>query len=231
LIERHYLDDCLVQLRKLKTQADRAIAQIGDQQFFAELDPEANSIALLMKHISGNIRSRSTDFLTTDGEKPDRNRDGEFEIGRDDSRAAIESRWEESWRLLFGTIGSLQPGDLEKTVTIRGEVPHGRAGAEPPGVALLGACGSDRAAREALRRPALADVEYPEEKSARTNLAGGFRFLFRFQFAVGGGFSTPSSSKRTRRYRDLGTEPEREPEREREPELERAVSLRHRACG
>jgi hypothetical protein len=121
LIERHYLDDCLVQLRKLKTQVDKAIAQIDDREFFAQLDPEANSIALLMKHISGNIRSRSTDFLTTDGEKPDRNRDGEFAVGRDDSRSAIESRWEESWRLLLATIGSLQPGDLEKTVTIRGE--------------------------------------------------------------------------------------------------------------
>ena len=121
MIERHYLDDCLVQLRKLKTQVDKAIAQIDDRQFFAALDPESNSIALLMKHISGNIRSRSTDFLTTDGEKPNRNRDGEFELGGEDTRAAVQARWEESWRLLFETMGSLQPGDLEKTVTIRGE--------------------------------------------------------------------------------------------------------------
>jgi hypothetical protein len=121
LIERHYLDDSLVQLRKLKAQVDKAIAQIDDRQFFAQLDPEANSIALLMKHISGNIRSRSTDFLTTDGEKPNRNRDGEFEVGGDDTRAALQARWEESWRLLFETIGSLRPVDLEKIVTIRGE--------------------------------------------------------------------------------------------------------------
>lgn len=121
MIERHYLDDCLVQLRKLKAQADKAVAQVDDPQFFGALDPEANSIALVMKHISGNIRSRFTDFLTTDGEKPNRNRDGEFELGREDTRAAIQSRWEESWQLLFATIDALQPADLEKKVTVRGE--------------------------------------------------------------------------------------------------------------
>ena len=79
LIEQHFLDDCLFQLRKLKAQADKAMAQVDDAQFFALLDPDANSIALIVKHVAGNMRSRWTDFLTTDGEKPDRNRDSEFE--------------------------------------------------------------------------------------------------------------------------------------------------------
>jgi hypothetical protein len=121
LIERHYLDDCVFQLRTLKAQADKAISQIDDRQFFELIDPEANSIALIMKHVAGNMRSRWTNFLTTDGEKPDRNRDSEFEQDEADSRAAITSRWEDSWGLLFDTISSLQPSDLGRTVTIRGE--------------------------------------------------------------------------------------------------------------
>jgi hypothetical protein len=122
LIEQLYLDDCLLQLRKLKAQAEKAIAQIDDRQLFALLDPDANSIALIMKHVSGNMRSRWTDFLSTDGEKPDRDRDSEFEIDGE-TRAAILARWEQGWNLLFETLASLEPGDLAKTVTIRGE-PH-----------------------------------------------------------------------------------------------------------
>jgi hypothetical protein len=78
MIEQHYLDDALRQLRKLKTQADQALAQTADDDLFATLDPESNSIALIMKHVAGNMRSRWTDFLTSDGEKPDRERDREF---------------------------------------------------------------------------------------------------------------------------------------------------------
>jgi hypothetical protein len=80
MIERQYLDDCQLQLRKLKTLADKAIAQIGDEQLFVVLDPETNSIAIIMKHVAGNMRSRWIDFLTSDGEKPDRDRDREFEL-------------------------------------------------------------------------------------------------------------------------------------------------------
>jgi Protein of unknown function (DUF1572) len=123
LIEQHYLDDTLVQLRKLKTQADTAMAQIGDAQFFAVLDPDANSIALIVKHVAGNMRSRWTDFLTTDGEKPDRARDTEFELDAADTRDSILARWEQGWAVLFATIASLQPGDLGKTVTVRDQ-PH-----------------------------------------------------------------------------------------------------------
>ena len=123
MIERQYLDDTLAEFRKLKAQAERAIAQIDDEQFFATLDSDANSIALIVKHIAGNMRSRWTDFLTSDGEKPDRNRDGEFEVAPNDTRETILAQWEDSWSRALDAIGSLQPGDLHKTVKIRGE-PH-----------------------------------------------------------------------------------------------------------
>ncbi len=123
MIEQHYLDESVLQLRKLKGQADKAMAQVEDAQFFTCLDAHANSIALIVKHVAGNMRSRWTDFLTSDGEKPDRDRDSEFEREPDDTRDAVLARWEAAWELLFDTLTSLQPGDLAKTVTIRGE-PH-----------------------------------------------------------------------------------------------------------
>lgn len=123
MIEQHYLDDCLFQLRKLKAQADKAMAQVDNAQFFALLDADANSIALIAKHVAGNMRSRWTDFLTTDGEKGDRRRDNEFEREAADTREAILARWEAGWNQLFTTLMSLDPADLGKTVAIRGE-PH-----------------------------------------------------------------------------------------------------------
>ena len=121
MFEQHYLEESLHQLRKLKTQAERALAQIGDEHLFAVLGPESNSIALIMKHMAGNMRSRWTDFLTTDGEKLDRNRDGEFERDAEDSPDRIRAVWEDGWQRVFGAIGSLSPSDLERTVRIRGE--------------------------------------------------------------------------------------------------------------
>jgi hypothetical protein len=121
MIEQHFLDDALRQLRKLKAQADQALAQTTDEHLFATLDPDANSIAVIMKHMAGNMRSRWTDFLTTDGEKPDRERDTEFELYPTDTREGVVSQWERGWAIVLGAIGSLQPGDLEKTVRIRGE--------------------------------------------------------------------------------------------------------------
>ncbi len=120
-IERHYLDDTLLQLRKLKTQADKAIAQIDDQQLFALLDPEANSVAIIMKHMAGNMRSRWTDFLTSDGEKPDRNRDSEFVTAGGETRQQILAAWEDGWQRVIDALSSLTPDDLQKTVRIRGE--------------------------------------------------------------------------------------------------------------
>jgi hypothetical protein len=121
MIEQHYLDDCRVQLTKLKAQADKAIAQIDDEHLFAVLDPEANSIAIIMKHVAGNMRSRWTDFLTSDGEKPDRDRDREFEVDSHVTRAKMVSVWNEGWDCLFRALSSLRPEDLDKTVRIRGE--------------------------------------------------------------------------------------------------------------
>jgi len=123
LIEQHYLDDSVLQLRKLKAQADKAMAQVDDAQFFALLDANANSIALIVKHVAGNMRSRWTDFLTSDGEKPDRHRDDEFEREAADTRDAVLERWEAGWEALFSALMSLGPGDLGTTVSIRNE-PH-----------------------------------------------------------------------------------------------------------
>jgi hypothetical protein len=121
MIEQEYLADCLLQLRKLKAQADKATEQITDEQFFAILDPEANSIALIMKHMAGNMRSRWTDFLTSDGEKPDRDRDREFELHDPDDKAGVLAQWEDGWARAFAAVSALKPGDLAGTVTIRGE--------------------------------------------------------------------------------------------------------------
>jgi uncharacterized damage-inducible protein DinB len=121
-----YLDDMVTQFRKLEQQSERALAQVSDGQLTATLDAESNSIATLVQHMAGNLRSRWTDFLTTDGEKPDRDRDSEFEVGSLDparARAELLARWEEGWECLFTALGSLTAGDLMRTVTIRGE-PH-----------------------------------------------------------------------------------------------------------
>jgi hypothetical protein len=118
---RHYLDDALRELRKYKAFAERAAAQVEDEAWFRTLDPESNSIALVMKHMTGNMRSRWTDFLTTDGEKPSRNRDSEFVTEDSDTAASIRERWEDGWARVFEAIEALEPADLGKTITIRGE--------------------------------------------------------------------------------------------------------------
>ncbi|HEY7216417.1 MAG TPA: DUF1572 family protein [Thermoanaerobaculia bacterium] len=118
-----YLRDVVEQFRQLKSLADRALAQVRDEDVFATLDPEANSLAILIQHMAGNMRSRWTDFLTSDGEKPDRNRDSEFVVAWGTSRADLEARWEEGWRCLFQTLTALSEEDLALTVLIRAE-PH-----------------------------------------------------------------------------------------------------------
>ena len=103
--------------------AESAMAQLDDKQFFIAIDPESNSVAVIVKHIAGNARSRFTDFLATDGEKPDRFRDREFEMTADTTRAEVMRWWEEGWNIVFGTLESLTPEDTQRTVTIRQE-PH-----------------------------------------------------------------------------------------------------------
>lgn len=110
----------LAEFRKLKQQAERAVAQVHPEDWFRALDPESNSIAILMKHIAGNMRSRWVDFLTADGEKPDRNRDSEF-IVEGETPESIRQKWEASWKLLFDGLGALQPADLGRRVVVRGE--------------------------------------------------------------------------------------------------------------
>lgn len=121
-----YLTDMRRIFRQYKTMADRALAQVNDDEFFARTDPECNNLAILVKHMAGNLRSRWTDFLTADGEKPDRNRDSEFELYAEDSRSALMQRWEEGWQILFAEMDALTEGDLTATITIRQEL-HGVA--------------------------------------------------------------------------------------------------------
>jgi Protein of unknown function (DUF1572) len=121
-LAQHYIDNAAEEFRGLKELADKAAAQVGDEEFFRAIDPESNSIAVIMKHMAGNLRSRWTDFLTSDGEKPDRHRDTEF-VAETEDRAAILERWEAGWRTLFDTLESLKPEDIDRTVLIRGE-PH-----------------------------------------------------------------------------------------------------------
>ena len=121
-LAQHYLDEIRRQLRGHKRMAENAMAQLEDKDFFAVIDPETNSIAMLVKHIYGNARSRFTDFLTTDGEKPNRFRDQEFEVSTT-SRREVMGWWDDGWAIVFATLDSLKPEDLARTVTIRQE-PH-----------------------------------------------------------------------------------------------------------
>ncbi len=118
-----YLDEIKRQMRGHKRMAESAMAQLEDKDLFATIDPESNSIAVLARHIAGNARSRFTDFLTTDGEKPDRFRDREFELTGETTRADVLRWWEEGWAIVFATLDSLTREDLNRTVTIRQE-PH-----------------------------------------------------------------------------------------------------------
>ncbi len=119
---RNYHADAIASFRNYKKLAERAIGQIDDEQFFEQIDPESNSIAVIVKHIAGNALSRWRDFLTTDGEKPDRHRDLEFELV-DDDREKLLGLWERGWQTLFDAIEPLTEDDFSRTVLIRGE-PH-----------------------------------------------------------------------------------------------------------
>jgi hypothetical protein len=122
-VSQHYLDEARRQLRGHKKMGESAMAQLKDEDFFVTLDPETNSIAILVKHLAGNMKSRFTDFLTSDGEKPDRQRDREFEITDSTSRAEVLQWWEEGWNRVFSAIEPLKPEDVMRVVKIRSE-PH-----------------------------------------------------------------------------------------------------------
>jgi hypothetical protein len=116
-----YLKDVIRQLRMYKGYADKAIARVPDAHLHTELDANSNSIAVIVKHVAGNLRSRYRDFLTTDGEKPDRLRDTEFEMTDRASREEIVRWWDEGWSIALASIEALTPDDLGRTITIRGE--------------------------------------------------------------------------------------------------------------
>jgi len=122
-LARYFLEDALAVFRKYKKLAEDAMAQLGDEEFFTTIDAEANSVAIIVKHLAGNMRSRWSDFLTADGEKPDRDRDAEFRIDAETTREEVIEWWDAGWRYVFEAVEPLNPSDLVRTVLIRGE-PH-----------------------------------------------------------------------------------------------------------
>jgi hypothetical protein len=118
-----YVADSVSLFEYYKKLAERAMEQLSDAELYATLDTEGNSIAIIVKHMAGNMRSRWTDFLTTDGEKPDRNRDQEFELEGWSKRDELQQRWEAGWRIVFDALAKLTDSELETKVFIRGE-PH-----------------------------------------------------------------------------------------------------------
>ena len=115
-----YLHDAKALFHMYKGLGEKAMAQVSDDELFVELATDANSIAIIVKHMAGNMRSRWTDFLTTDGEKSDRNRDSEF-VDPPATRVALLEMWESGWALVFQALDPLSDADLERTVLIRGE--------------------------------------------------------------------------------------------------------------
>ena len=124
-VAQDFLEDSLNMFRLYKKLADSAIAQLpnADRDLFYQPDKESNSIAIIMKHMAGNMRSRWRDFLISDGEKPDRHRDTEFELDRAEDRAAIMNLWEEGWACMFAALEPLRPTDMGLIVHIRHQ-PH-----------------------------------------------------------------------------------------------------------
>ncbi|MBA3805376.1 MAG: DUF1572 family protein [Acidobacteria bacterium] len=120
-VGRNYLDDALVSFRDYKRLAEKAFAQIKDEEFFVTIDEESNSIGVIIKHMAGNMSSRWTDFLNSDGEKPDRNRDMEFVLAPEMTKDELIAHWERGWANVFQAIEPLQPADLGRQVFIRGK--------------------------------------------------------------------------------------------------------------
>jgi hypothetical protein len=116
-----HLADVVRTFRSYKALGDAALARTPDAHLHTELDPNSNSIAVIVKHVAGNLRSRYRDFLTTDGEKPDRDRDREFEMPDHAAREEIQRWWDEGWAVALGAVEALKPDDAGRTVTIRGE--------------------------------------------------------------------------------------------------------------
>lgn len=121
-IIENYLSDAIASFRNYKKLAEKAMEQVSDEEFFRLIDAESNSIAIIAKHIAGNLKSRWTDFLTSDGEKDFRDRDSEF-VSENETRESLMKFWEEGWQTLFDALEPLTAKDFEKTITIRNQ-PH-----------------------------------------------------------------------------------------------------------
>lgn len=119
-ILQNFLDETIGTYLSYKKQSEEAMVQLSVEEFFTQIDAESNSVAIIAKHIGGNLRSRWRDFLISDGEKPDRDRDSEF-VSEMDTRESVINFMNEGWDTLFATLESLTTGDLGKTITIRGE--------------------------------------------------------------------------------------------------------------
>jgi len=117
------MEEAVSVFRTYKAMAEKAMAQVSDDQYFEQIDAESNSIALIVKHLAGNLRSRWTNLFTADGEKPDRDRDGEFVAEGADTRGSLEARWQEAWKITLAALEGLSDKDLSRVVSIRGE-PH-----------------------------------------------------------------------------------------------------------
>jgi len=161
-----YIQDSVAVFRYYKRLAERAMEQVTEAQLFEALDDEANSIAVIVKHMTGNMRSRWTDFLTTDGEKPDRNRDGEF-VDPPETRAALMKAWEDGWACLFGAIEPLTHHHDSRGGAL------GDAGDQPAGGALPASCGADCAAGEAFLRRRMAISQRAAEQVGGVQPEGG----------------------------------------------------------
>jgi hypothetical protein len=116
-----FLSEALRTFRGYKKRTEAAFDQLRDEDWFRLIDPEANSVAIIVKHMAGNMRSRWTDFLTSDGEKPNRDRDSEFVLNSSTTPQQVRQWWEEGWRLVFAAVEPLKAEDLNRTITIRGQ--------------------------------------------------------------------------------------------------------------
>jgi hypothetical protein len=165
-----YLEDSLTLFRYYKKLSEDAMAQVTDAELTTVLDGEMNSIAQIVKHMAGNMRSRWRDFLTTDGEKPDRNRDSEF-VAPPATREELRTVWEDGWDFVFGALGPLTEADLERTVLIRNE-PHSVMQAINRQVAHYAYhCGQIVMLAKHLRSDKWKTLSVPKNKSAEFNRA------------------------------------------------------------
>ena len=163
----HYLDEARRQMRGHKRMAEGAMAQLQDEDFFVALDPESNSVAMLVKHLAGNMRSRFTDFLTTDGEKPDRFRDQEFEVTPTTTRAEVMKWWEEGWTLCSPAIDGLKLRRRDAHRDDSRRAAHRAAGYQPADRALCRACRADRVSGEASAVERMEDAEHSAREVGR----------------------------------------------------------------